>query len=58
MVISGFGPYHCVWLENAPAECEGITSTTLSPSPDVLANVAQMYDDWVVVAPIVHWVIG
>ncbi len=27
MAISGFGLYHCLWPDDAPAECAGITPT-------------------------------
>ncbi len=27
MAISGFGPYHCLRTDNAPAKCAGITPT-------------------------------
>ncbi len=33
MAISGFGPYHRLWPDDAPAECAGITPTPWAMMP-------------------------
>jgi hypothetical protein len=33
MAISGFGPYHCLWPNDAPAKCTGITPTPWAMIP-------------------------
>ncbi len=33
MVVSSFGPYHCLWPNNAPAEYAGVTPTPWAMMP-------------------------